>query len=201
MSVAQGKRPSPLTPEQRAEVEERYHQYHRLVRRIVTKFARRSPEMDRRDLDLVGFETLVNCARLYDPTRINAQSGRPYSFGAYLGRSVSNALVNYLRKWRQEGTYPLITTDGYAEVLGSDEPADLAIECPLRREWESEEIWKTAERVLTHREYWLLRRIYVDGLSVAKAGRRLGVLRMMAWTIQQSALAKLREALPEFEHG
>lgn len=196
MTVA-ARKPRPLTAEQRDRVEALYLQYHPLVRKIVGRFCRRDATLDRQELDLEGFEALVSAARGYDPSRINPDSGRSYSFGAYLGRAVHNALVNYQRRLGRDGRVYSLVTDGSVPD-GSDESDLLAVPCPSLTERESEEVWAIAERVLSHREYWILRRIYLEGMPFSAAGRAMGVSKERAWTLHQSAVEKLRPVLAEF---
>jgi len=194
--------PRPLTAEQRDRVEDLYRRHNALVRKLVSKFCRRHNALvrNRRELDLAGFEALVAAARGYDPRKINPASGRPYSFGAYLGRAVHNALVNYQRRLGRDGrTYSLVE-DGLVPD-GSDEPDVLAVDCPALTEREAEEVWSVAERVLSHREYWILRRVYLEGMPFSAAGRAMGVSKERAWLLHQSAVEKLRPALAEFADG
>lgn len=215
MSVAESRvLPLPFTDE-----EQMIRGCRRTIRRIVGRWTRRDRRLDFDDLYQVACVAFVRAFRSYDPLKINPQTGYRYSFVAYAGKSAFFLIKEHVRNhfkggfsrfpealdpFRDAPRMTGLTRDfRVSEHAGSEvaERDDSYLVSALAVEDESrdlEGVWRVAEQVLDHREYWVLWSVYAQGRTDAQVARWLGVSRVRVGQIHKAALEKLRPRLQEF---
>lgn len=191
-----------------------------LTRRVAHRFHRHDRRLDFDDLYQVGLITLFRCLEKYDPERkINPDTGRGYSFRAYVGFALHSEMKRYATKSAKQGitdipdyekdsVLPRVTTsflgiqydDHKYETVGArpDEDNNLSVLDDGPEIVANDEVWTIAQRVLTHREYWVLWSVFGMGETDAQVARWLGVSRVLVGYIRKDALDKLRPHVQEF---
>lgn len=197
-----------------ASEEDLLRSYGAFVRTLVRRFSRRAgPEFDVHDGFQVACLAMLRAVRAYDPTRVNPQTGLPYSRMTTIGLAVHRDLRRYvarqalagLRKgrgrWRDTSEAPEVVNVGL--LASADEVAPDLLSCmtvtdetvALR---DLEGVWRVAEEVLTHREYWVLWSVYAQDRTDAQVARWLGLTKMRVGQIRRAAMEKLKPHLTEF---
>jgi len=198
--------------------------YGSLIDNLVRRFTRHDSLLEYDDLYQVACVAFVEAHRNYDPDKINPETGTSYAFSAYAGKAAHSQMKRYAERQAKVGVKhvpenvylrrsvksldsgPILTGVGSDEAIETFSGPSLVSRALAVEDAEDdfdsrERIWQTAERVLSHRHYWVLWSMYARGRTMTELGRWLGLTKMRISQLHREAVDKLRPHLTEFANG
>jgi RNA polymerase sigma factor (sigma-70 family) len=182
-----------------AEVEALLATWEAYAWKLAIRWKRKNPAIDLEDLHGEVRMGFVEAARRWEPDR-----GLQFStYATWWGDRYARDLVRReaargMHVPQHEGIKALDVWDIDVRTPGQDDrPLSLAV--APEPEWRPEfpaDFWERIERVLTAKQYEVIRLHFRDGLALVEIGRRLGVSRGYAWMMLRHAIPKLRDRLP-----
>lgn len=155
-----------------AEVERLVTAHVALARKMARSFARRVPPLWRDEFESAAMLALVDAAQQWEPERSD--------FGPYLNCKINFCLIDTCRKlFRRSRALPLAEwyDAGYADPRGLDDA----------------DAFEAVIRPVSFRQRSLLRAVYRDGLTLAQAGRAMGLSSSYPFHLHRQALDEIRE--------
>lgn len=149
---------------------------------------------------------LAEAARRFDPSRgvkfityaHRLAKSRAMSFAGLQARRGLHVPEGHLRGPGRAAAPRVGSIDGSAAESG-DPLTDILVEPAPEEPCETPpDFWERVERVLTPKQYAVIRMRFVEGVTLAAAGERLGCVKERVRQHQARALERLAEFLPGF---